>query len=479
MSFQILIYSIISLGLKIADERVWPIKGFYMEKSSALNANLVDINKQEKQKLLNKLLWKIMPILFLAYMFSFLDRVNIGYAKLQMQDYIGFTDIQYAYAAGIFFIGYALFEIPSNLLMDKIGARKTLTRIMVLWGVASAATVFITTVNQLYMIRFLLGIFEAGFYPGVVLYFSYWFPSYMRGRVAAIILAGSLVAPIIGGPISGIIMTEMDGFGGWFGWQWMFLLEALPIIFIGIFCLFYLSDKPSTSKWLTDHEKVMHQKIMNDDVGNKATHHDKSAHSMSNILSCMSDARIYLLAFLAFATYCGNYGFSFWLPTMIKDMGVTNIAHISFYAVIPFSLGAVGLFLITRSSDKRRERRWHYALSMIFASSMLVLAAYWEGGIISRLIILGFASFGFMGGMALAWTLPTGYLDGKTAPVGIALVSTLATTAGYFAPWIMGVMREHFGTNQAALVSIAAVMLLASILMMFVVPAKAVYVSKK
>lgn len=434
----------------------------------------------EKQQILKKILWKIMPILFLAYMFSFLDRVNIGYAKLQMQEFVGFTDIQYAYAAGIFFIGYALFEIPSNLLMDKIGARKTLARIMVLWGVASAATLFVTTVDQLYIIRFMLGVFEAGFYPGVFLYFSYWFPSYMRGRVAAIILAGSLVAPIIGGPISGLIMTEMDGYMGWFGWQWMFLLEALPIIFIGIFCWFYLCDRPQTSRWLNEREKLIHQKMMDDDVVNKDPNaHQGNAHSVANIFKAMLDPRVYLLAFLAFATYCGNYGFSFWLPTMIKDMGISNIAHISYYAVIPFSLGALGLYLITKSSDKRGERRWHYAFAMILASTMLVLAAYLDVGLVPRLILLGFASFGFMGGMAIAWTLPGTYLQGKTAPVGIALVSTLATTAGYFSPWIMGVMREAFGTNQAALVSIAAVMLLASILMMFVVPAKAIHVSRK
>lgn len=439
----------------------------------------IEIGNHEKQELFRKVLWKIMPILFLAYMFSFLDRVNIGYAKLQLQDYLNFTDMQYAYAAGIFFIGYALFEIPSNLLMDKIGARKTLGRIMILWGLVSAATVYVSTVNQLYILRFFLGVFEAGFYPGIFLYFSYWFPSYLRGRVAAIILAGSLVAPIIGGPISGIIMTEMNGTMGWFGWQWMFFLEALPIIFLGVFCFFYLSDRPATSKWLNEREKVVHHKIMSDDALIKGTSHEKTDHSMSAVFKALIDPRVYLLAFLAFATYCGNYGFSFWLPTMIKDMGITNIAHISFYSVIPFSLGAIGLYLISKSSDKYRERRWHYAFSMILASSMLLLAAYVDVGLVPRLIILGFASFGFMGGMALAWTLPAGYLQGKTAPVGIALVSTLATTAGYFSPWIMGVMRQAFGTNQAALMSIAGVMLLASILMMFVVPAKAVYVSDK
>lgn len=451
-----------------------------MDHQLASSISLVNVSELEKQQLLKKLLWKILPILFIAYFFSFLDRVNIGYAKLQMQDAIGFTDSQYALAAGIFFIGYAFFEIPSNILMDKIGARRTLARIMILWGLASAATMFVSSASQLYFLRLLLGIFEAGFFPGVILYLSFWFPSYMRGRVTSILILATLTAPIIGGPISGLIMTNMNGYYGLGGWQWMFLLEALPIIFIGILCLYYLTDKPSTSRWLTTEERQIHKHIMESDRSPSTDSEDQNnKHSGAAVWACLKDVRIYLLASLAFAAYCGSYGFNFWLPTMIKEMGVTDIAQISFYAVIPFSLAAVGMITIGRSSDKRRERRWHYTLSMLFGAAMMCLAAFWTGDMISRLVILGLAGFGFSGGVVVAWSLPAAYLEGKTAPAGIAMVSTLATMSGLFAPWIIGLMRENTGTNEAALLSIAAVMVVAALIMIFLIPAKAVYVSDK
>lgn len=449
-----------------------------MDHQLSSQISLSTASEMEKQLLLKKLFWKILPILFIAYFFSFLDRVNIGYAKLQMQDAIGFTDSQYALAAGIFFIGYAFFEIPSNILMDKIGARKTLARIMILWGLTSAATMFVGSASQLYFLRLLLGIFEAGFFPGVILYLSFWFPSYMRGRVTSILILATLAAPIIGGPVSGLIMTHMNGFHGLGGWQWMFVLEAMPIILIGFLCLFYLSDQPNQSKWLSKDEQKLHKQIMQEDAGPVVATPENS-HSGKAVLSCLTDYRVYLLASLAFAAYCGSYGFNFWLPTMIKEMGVTDIAQISFYAVIPFSLAAVGMITIGRSSDKRRERRWHYTLSMLFGASMMCLAAFWTGDMISRLVILGLAGFGFSGGVVVAWSLPAAYLEGKTTAAGIAMVSTLATMSGLFAPWVIGYAREMTGTNEAALLSIAGIMVLAALIMAFLIPAKAVYVSKK
>ena len=448
-----------------------------MDHQLASNLALANVSELEKEQLLKKLLWKILPILFIAYFFSFLDRVNIGYAKLQMQDAIGFTDSQYALAAGIFFIGYAFFEIPSNILMDKIGARKTLARIMILWGLASAATMFVSSASQLYFLRLLLGIFEAGFFPGVILYLSFWFPSYMRGRVTSILILATLTAPIIGGPVSGLIMTHMDGYNGLGGWQWMFLLEALPIIVLGFVCLFYLTDKPGTSRWLSPAERTLHKQIMEKDAGPESSEKSND-HSGKAVISCLTDYRIYLLASLAFAAYCGSYGFNFWLPTMIKEMGVTDIAQISFYAVIPFSLAALGMITIGRSSDKRRERRWHYTLSMLFGAAMMCVAAFWTGDMISRLVILGLAGFGFSGGVVVAWSLPAAYLEGKTAAAGIAMVSTLATMSGLFAPWVIGFAREMTGTNEAALLTIAGVMFIAAMIMAFLIPAKAVYVSK-
>ncbi len=441
----------------------------------------VSANESEKKLLLQKLLKKILPILFIAYFFSFLDRVNIGYAKLQMQQSIGFTDAQYALAAGVFFIGYALFEIPSNVLMHKIGARKTLARIMILWGIASACTAFVSTATQLYALRLVLGIFEAGFFPGVILYLSFWFPSYMRGKVVSFFILATLAAPIIGGPISGLIMQNMNGIHGFAGWQWMFLIEAMPIALIGLYCLFYLNDHPKSSNWLSPSEKEMHLQIMSDDQKNfqdQAVDSDES-HSLHSIWQCITDYRIYLLASLGFAAYCGSYGFNFWLPTMIKEMGITNVAEISLYAVIPFVLAAAGMLIVGKSSDKSAERKWHYIVSMLFGALMMLLAAYWDGDILSKLVILGLAGFGFSGGVVVAWSLPAAYLQGKTAPAGIAMVSTLATMSGLFAPWIIGFMRDLTGTNASALISIAVIMVIAAVIMLLFIPAKALYVSKQ
>ena len=423
---------------------------------------------------------KITIVFFLGWVALYATRAILNPVMDNIQAEFSLSAAQLGLISSIFFIGYAFFEIPGNVLMDKIGARKTLARIMILWGLASAATMFVSSASQLYFLRLLLGIFEAGFFPGVILYLSFWFPSYMRGRVTSILILATLTAPIIGGPVSGLIMTHMNGYQGLGGWQWMFLLEALPIIFIGLLCLYYLTDKPETSRWLNNEERLIHKQIMQDDRDPSwSENDDKYKHSGAAVWACLKDVRIYLLASLAFAAYCGSYGFNFWLPTMIKEMGVTDIAQISFYAVIPFSLAAVGMITVGRSSDKRRERRWHYIISMLFGAAMMCLAAFWTGDMISRLIILGLAGFGFSGGVVVAWSLPAAYLEGKTSPAGIAMVSTLATMSGLFAPWIIGLMREMTGTNEAALLSIAGIMVLAALIMAFLIPAKAVYVSDK
>lgn len=437
-----------------------------------IDGNLT-VSADTVNQLFRKILWRLLPILFSAYFFSFLDRVNIGYAKLQMQPLLGITEIQYGLAAGIFFLGYAFFEIPSNLLMAKSGARKTLTRIMVLWGITSAMTMFVSTTGQLYALRFLLGVFEAGFFPGVILYLSYWFPSYLRGRVTSVLLLATLTAPILGGPISGLIMQNMGGINGWAGWQWMFLIEALPIVLVGVICFFYLSDKPSQAGWLVTHEQQMHEQIMRKD---SEVHEQGGGHERDAILTALVDPRVYMLALLAFSAYCGSYAFNFWLPTMIQQMGIKDVAQIALYGVIPFSMAALGMLLIGRSSDLRRERRWHYALSMLFAAVMLAVASHWNHSLITSLLLLGLAGFGFSGGVTVAWSLPATYLKGKAAPAGIAVVSSLATLSGFAAPWLIGVTRDLTSSSSAGLISISGVMLLSALVMIFLVPQRAVYV---
>lgn len=448
-----------------------------MENLLDRDVNFLQVREEEKQRILRKILFRILPIIFIGHFFAFLDRVNIGFAKLQMQDAVGFTDSQYALAAGVFFIGYAIFEIPSNILMHKIGARKTLARIMILWGLVSMATLYVSTVNQLYILRLLLGIFEAGWFPGIMLYLSYWFPSYMRARVISFLLLATLAAPIVGGPISGLIMTNLDQFHGLAGWQWMFMLEAFPLVLLGIFCIFYLTNNPSEASWLSQEEKSVHRKIMMAD--NRYSNESHNSHSLSLILKCLLDIRVYLLASLAFAAYCGSYAFNFWMPTIIKEMGITNIAHISFYSVIPFSLAGLGMILVGKSSDKFRERRWHYTISMLFSSLMFVASAYIDGGLILKLILLGLAGFGFSGAVVVAWSLPAAYFKQSEAPAGIAMVSTLATMAGLFAPWIIGVVREATHNNNYAFLVIALIMFLSAVIMALLVPKSAIHVSQE
>ncbi|WP_407499350.1 MFS transporter [Acinetobacter baumannii] len=424
--------------------------------------------------LLKKVMAKLLPVLFIAYFFSYLDRVNIGFAKLQMQSALGFSEAQYALAASVLYIGYALFEVPSNILMEKIGARKTLSRIMILWGLASAATMLVSSTTSFYVIRFLLGVFEAGFFPCLILYLSYWFPSYYRAKVISILLLATLAAPMLGAPISSLIMTNFDGALGLGGWQWMFLLEGLPIVFIGVFCFFFLTDNSAKAKWLTESEKKLHAEIiLKDNLENNV-----QPKSKKYLLQLFTDINVYALAFLSFSTYCGVMAFNFWLPTFIKELGVSNINHIGFYSVIPFAMAGIGVFYIGKRSDKKRERKWHYVISMIIASISIVIVSLNMFELWGTLILLGIALAGFYGGLAISWTLPASYLEKSISAPGIALISTLATTSGIFAPILIGFVREHTGSSSLALMSIAGVAVAACLVMLFVIPKKALIVSE-
>lgn len=427
--------------------------------------------------LFQKITWRVMPLIFIAYVFAFLDRVNIGYAKLQMMPELGLTESQYGLAAGVFFIGYALFEIPSNILLDKIGARKSMTRIMVLWGITSAMTMLVSTTEQLYILRFLLGVFEAGFFPGAILYLSYWYPSYMRGRVTATLMIATLVAPILGGPVSALIMERFHGVNGWSGWQWLFLLEAMPIILIGGICFFYLCDRPSQAPWLSREEKDLHTVIMQSDTGSSDSD-GHTSHSGDALLASFLDPRVYVLAFLYFSSALGTYTFNFWLPTTIQKMGVTDITHIALYATIPFGCAALGMILIGRSSDLRRERRWHYTLSILFGALMLSLSTLWNDSLLLSLMILGAAAFGFSGAIIVCWAIPATYLKGKAAPAGIALVSSLGVTCGFVGPALIGFVRDLTGKDHAGIYAISSIMVLAALAMLFLTPKRALYVGR-
>jgi MFS family permease len=272
-----------------------------------------------------KVTWRIIPFLFFCYVLNFVDRINIGYAQLQMKQDLGFTDAVYGLGAGLFFISFFTFEVPSNLLLEKVGARKTMLRIMLLWGLTSAATMFVSTPTQFYVARVFLGIFEAGFFPGIMLYLTYWFPAGHRARIVALFMTAVVIAGLIAGPMSGWIMKDMNGAHGLHGWQWMFLLEGLPSALFSIVLYLYLDDKPKDAKWLNAAEKeIIIQNVAADKKVSNVAH-------QSMMREAFSDPKVYLLAFVYFAITCGGYVLSFWLPTIIRELGVTDVLQIGLY----------------------------------------------------------------------------------------------------------------------------------------------------
>jgi MFS family permease len=277
-------------------------------------------------RLYRKITLRLMPLLFLCYLFAFLDRINIGYAKLDMSSDLGFSDAVYGLGAGIFFFSYLMFEVPSNLLFERVGARLTMLRILVLWGITSAATMFVSTPTQFYVARFMLGVFEGGFFPGMILYLTYWFPSSRRGLVTGMFMFAVPIAGIIGGPISGTIMTAMDGAGGMRGWQWMFLIEGIPSILLGLVCFFYLADKPAQATWLSAAEKDLLATALAHDNGDGKGAVDR--HAAGQFRKAVTDVRVWVLALIYFSAACGNYAFTFWLPSMIKSLGVGSLAQV-------------------------------------------------------------------------------------------------------------------------------------------------------
>lgn len=299
-----------------------------------------------------KISWRVLPLMLVCYFFAYLDRINIGFAKLQMQQDIGISDAVYGLAAGIFFLGYVMFEVPSNLLLVKVGARKTMSRILVLWGLTSAAMLFVRDAQTFYILRFMLGVFEAGFAPGMIFYLTYWYSSSrMAGALAVLMLVGPL-GGTLGGPVSTWIMTAFEGSHGMHGWQWMFLLEGLPCVVLGVFAYFFLVDKPADARWLSEREK----KLLAADIVQPETSH-------SSFLTVLKDPRVYIMAFSYFCFICGIYTISFWLPTMIKNAGIVDVMQIGLYSAIPYLVGGVVMLLLARSSDRLRERRWHVALA--------------------------------------------------------------------------------------------------------------------
>ncbi|TFZ34289.1 MFS transporter [Pseudomonas syringae] len=437
----------------------------------------LDESLKAENSVYRKITYRLVPLLFLAYLLAFLDRINVGYAKLQMSTDLGFSEAVYGLGAGIFFISYLLFEVPSNLWLERIGVRITMLRIMVLWGLVSASTMLVKTPEQFYLVRLLLGICEAGFFPGIILYLTYWFPSTRRGKVTGQFMFAIPVAGIIGGPISGWIMSSMNGVHELEGWQWMFLIEGLPTIVIGCLCYLLLANRPADAKWLSADEKQIVIKAMARDTDPSSANGHVGV--LTKLRLALSDIKVWLLAFIYFTTACANYTFTFWMPTIIKGLGVTEVSHIGVLSAIPYIFAALGVLFISASSDRRRERRWHVGGSLILGAIGLAITPFLNNSLVATLAVLSIVGFFQFGAGIAYWAIPSTYLNNATAAVGISLVSSIGVIGGFVSPALLGFIKDLTGSLDNGIYTIALLMLAGGLAILLALPPTAVRVGHR
>lgn len=389
----------------------------------------------------------VLPLLVCCYLLAYLDRINIGFAKLQMQSDIGITDAVFGVGAGIFFLGYMLFEIPSNLLLPRLGARKTLSRIMVLWGLTSAAMMFVHDVHSFYILRFMLGVFEAGFAPGMVFYLTRWYPQARMAQVMAFVMAAAPLGGIIGAPLSTWIMASLAGVHGLAGWQWMFLIEGLPCVALGVVTFFCLDDRIESARWLSSDEKTS---LLQDIGSRKASH--------AGFKDVCTDSRVYAMALAYFCLICGIYAVSFWLPTILRSAGVSDLMTTGFLSAIPYGFAVVAMWVIGRSSDKRMERRWHSAVPAIVGAIALAISALTIGSLWISLVSITLATALTWAAYTVFWAMPSQHLKGDVAAGGIALINTIGLVGGFISPSIIGWVKSATGSMQTALLPTVALL---------------------
>ena len=407
---------------------------------------------------------RLIPFLMICYLGAYLDRVNVGFAKLQMLNDLRFSETIYGLGAGIFFLGYFLFEVPSNVILHKVGARNWLARIMLTWAVISAAFAFVNTPTSFYVLRFLLGVAEAGFAPGVILYMTYWFPSQRRAKALSMFFMAIPLAGIVGGPLSGYILHTFHDVAGLSGWKWLFLIEALPSLLLGVAILFYLDNGIAQAKWLTDAEKALLERNVAGDNAQKTAH--------GSVGAFIADRRLWLLAAIYFCVVLGQYGLTFWLPTLIRKAGVADPLWVGVFTAVPYICAIVALPLIGMSADRRRERRLHLAVPMLVAAAGFA-ALPLIGNVGAALVCLSIAAAGILSSSSQFWSLPTAMLGGMSAAAGIAAVNCFANLAGFFSPAIVGWLNDLTGKSTAGLIFISSAIVLGAVLVFFV-PAKTV-----
>lgn len=406
--------------------------------------------------LFKKINKRLLPFLLLCYVFAYLDRVNLGFAKLYIQDdYPHLTDAVFGLAAGVFFLAYASLEIPSNLLMNRIGARRTITRIMVLWGLASSATMFVSEAWHLYVLRILLGIFEAGFAPGIILYLTYWYPAKRMATAIGIYMLAGPIGSILGSAGSAMIIEGMDGVLGLSGWQWMFPIQGLPAVLLGVIFWFAMSDSPDEANWLSSDEK---------ELLNRTLEKTAEGHSSSKFIDALKLPQVHVMAAAYFGIMCGIYATSFWMPSILKDYGIEDRFQNGLLTSLPYFITIGVMIMITRSSDKQQERFWHTFAPTILAIVGLVGAAYiTTEAFFPPYLMLVVAVCMVWAAYTVFWAVPSEVFGGTAAAGGIAYINTFGILGGFVAPTIMGYIREATGSSVGGLMAMVALLVMSCI----------------
>jgi MFS family permease len=412
-----------------------------------------------------KVTWRLLPFLMLCYVAAYLDRVNIGFARLQMLEDLRFSETVYGLGAGMFFIGYFFFEVPSNLILHRVGARIWIGRIMISWGLVSALFMFTSSPLMFYGLRFTLGVAEAGFFPGIILYLTYWYPSERRARMMALFMTAIPIAGICGGPLSGWIMQSAEGVNGWRGWQWLFLLEALPAILIGIAAMIYLDNGIRHARWLNSEERALLEARLEQDRAHVIAHPTLSA--------VFRDRRLWRMCFIYFCCVMGQYGLTFWMPTLVQAAGVRGPLRIGLLTAVPYSGAVVAMILFGRSADRQRERRWHTAIPMMIGAAGLTLSALAGTNTIAAIVCLTVAAAGVMTCAPLFWSLPTALLGGTAAAAGIAAINSIGNLAGFASPYVVGWLKDLTHSTAAGMYAVSAVLVLGAAAVL-TIPAKLV-----
>ena len=390
---------------------------------------------------------RLVPFLVLCYFVAYLDRVNVGFAKLTMSKDLGLSETAYGFGAGIFFVAYFLFEVPSNLFLERFGARKWIARIMLSWGILSGSMAFISGEYTFYLVRVLLGFAEAGFFPGIIFYLTLWFPARERARIIGLFMAAIPLSSVIGAPVSGALLG-LEGWMGMHGWQWLYILEAAPAVVLSGVVFFYLTDRPADAHWLAGEERswLVERLAKERQVKESERHY--------SIMQALLDPRVLGVALVYFGAVACNYGLSFFLPTIVKGFGLTNL-QTGFVTAIPYVVGTVGMVFWGRRSDRTKERKGHAAFALFLAAGGIAVSTLLPDPF-EKMVALSVAGFGIFACLPVIWTLPTAYLAGAAAAGGIAAVNSIGNLSGFFGPFVVGYIKDQTGSFNGGLLILSA-----------------------